>query len=244
MGDFQDKATADQKEHKCSSHICPPKISNQIKSLLLSHHHSTCALVSEILESVLQTVQKQFTYRQYILTQKTMCRMHIHIVSTHSVISWLPPWLLGKYSMDWWDKSWTFWKLCVPLHVALKPAHYLIKRTSYQQSNMVVVVVVWWSSGPGWLAIIDETMNSALYQKILKVNVWPSVCGLKLMCTWVMQQDNDPKHTSKSTSEWLKKTKLRFWSSQVKVRTSIQLRCCGMTINSPFMLENPPMWLN
>ncbi len=36
--------------------------------MLLSHHHSTCALVSEILESVLQTVQKQFTYRRYILT--------------------------------------------------------------------------------------------------------------------------------------------------------------------------------
>ncbi len=32
--------------------------SNQIKSLLLSHHHSTSALVSEILMSVLQTVQK------------------------------------------------------------------------------------------------------------------------------------------------------------------------------------------
>ncbi len=33
--------------------------SNQ--SLLLSHHHSTSALVSEILESVLQTVQKNKT---------------------------------------------------------------------------------------------------------------------------------------------------------------------------------------
>ncbi len=33
-------------------------ISFQIKSLLLSHHHSTSALVSEILMSVLQTVQK------------------------------------------------------------------------------------------------------------------------------------------------------------------------------------------
>ncbi len=33
--------------------------SNQIKSLLLSHHHSTSALVSEILMSVLQTVQKK-----------------------------------------------------------------------------------------------------------------------------------------------------------------------------------------
>ncbi len=42
---------------------------NQIKSLLLSHHHSTSALVSEILTSVLQTVQKnnrQFTYGQTV----------------------------------------------------------------------------------------------------------------------------------------------------------------------------------
>ncbi len=40
---------------------------DQIKSLLLSHHHSTSALVSEILMSVLQTVQKnnkKFTYGQ------------------------------------------------------------------------------------------------------------------------------------------------------------------------------------
>ncbi len=44
-------------------------LSNQIKSLLLSHHHSTSALVSEILMSVLQTVQKnnrQFTYGQTV----------------------------------------------------------------------------------------------------------------------------------------------------------------------------------
>ncbi len=43
--------------------------SNQIKWLLLSHHHSTSALVSEILMSVLQTVQKnnrQFTYGQTV----------------------------------------------------------------------------------------------------------------------------------------------------------------------------------
>ncbi len=34
------------------------------------------------------------------------------------IISWLSPRLLGKYSVDWWDKSWTFWKVCVPLHLA------------------------------------------------------------------------------------------------------------------------------
>ncbi len=49
--------------------------SNQIKSLLLSHHRSTSALVSEILTSVLQTVQKKLikkiTYGQYEFTDCT-----------------------------------------------------------------------------------------------------------------------------------------------------------------------------
>ncbi len=80
----------------------------------------------------------------------------------------------------------------------------------------VVVWVCFAASEPGRLAIIDGTMNSAFYHKILKKNVRPSVCDLKLKRTWVMQQDNDPKHTSKSTSEWLKKNKSKVleWPSQ------------------------------
>ncbi len=80
-------------------------------------------------------------------------------------------------------------------------------------------VMVWGcfaASGPGRLAVINGTMNSAVYQKILKDNVRPSVRDLKLKRTWVLQQDNDPKHTSKSTSEWLKKNKMKTleWPSQ------------------------------
>ncbi len=48
--------------------------------------------MSEILESVLQTVQKKkqnnlhidSTYLQTV--QKTMCKIHIHILNTHSVL--------------------------------------------------------------------------------------------------------------------------------------------------------------
>ncbi len=60
---------------------------DQIKSLLLSHHHSTCALVSEILESVVQTAQKQFTYREYILTNlyRWQCAKCTYIYSVHTV---------------------------------------------------------------------------------------------------------------------------------------------------------------
>ncbi|KAK3567068.1 hypothetical protein QTP86_009264 [Hemibagrus guttatus] len=80
-------------------------------------------------------------------------------------------------------------------------------------------VMVWGciaASGPGRLAVINGTMNSAVYQNILKENFRPSVCDLKLKQTWVLQQDNDPKHTSKSTSEWLKKNKMKTleWPSQ------------------------------
>ncbi len=62
---------------------------NQIKSLLLSHHHSTCALMSEILESMLHTVQKQLTYSQYhyILTDlyRWQCAIYTYIYSVHTV---------------------------------------------------------------------------------------------------------------------------------------------------------------
>ncbi len=52
--------------------------SNQIKSLLLSHHHSTSALVSEILMSVLQTVQKnQQTIYIWTDSAKKTAREHL-----------------------------------------------------------------------------------------------------------------------------------------------------------------------
>lgn len=55
---------------------------------------------------------------------------------------------------------------------------------------------------------------SALYQDILRDND-RSVCDLKLKRNWVMLQDNDSNHKSKSTSEWLKRKKKAFeWSTQ------------------------------
>ncbi|KAK3555983.1 hypothetical protein QTP86_032846 [Hemibagrus guttatus] len=62
--------------------------------------------------------------------------------------------------------------------------------TAFQKKNITPTVkygggsvMVWGcfaASGPGRLAVINGTMNSAVYQKILKENVRPSVCDLKL----------------------------------------------------------------
>ncbi|MBN3289611.1 TCB1 transposase, partial [Polypterus senegalus] len=100
------------------------------------------------------------------------------------------------------------------------------RNTAFQKKNIIPTVkysggsvMVWGcfaASGPGRLAVIDGTMNSTVYQKIPKENVRPSVRQLKLKRSWVLQQDNGPKHTSKSTSEWLKKNKMKTleWPSQ------------------------------
>ncbi len=68
------------------SHNIP--ISNEIKSLLLSQHHSTSALVSEILMSVLQTVQKTtiyiWTVHIYRLYRR-QCAKYTYIYSVHIV---------------------------------------------------------------------------------------------------------------------------------------------------------------
>uniref|UniRef100_A0A9J7Y0N0 Uncharacterized protein n=1 Tax=Cyprinus carpio carpio TaxID=630221 RepID=A0A9J7Y0N0_CYPCA len=100
----------------------------------------------------------------------------------------------------------------------VKLQHYKTKKKPYSHFiNLIPSVkhgggsiMVWTcfaASGPGQLAIIDGTMNSELYQQILKENVRTSVQELNLKRKCVMQQDNDPKNTSCSTKEWLKEDK-------------------------------------
>lgn len=105
-------------------------------------------------------------------------------------------------------------------HVWRKP------NTAFQEKNLIPTVkhgggsvMVWGcfaAAGPGQLTIIESTMNSTVYQKVLEEHVRPSVRKLKLKRNWTMQHDNDPKHTSKSTKDWLKKKKWRVleWPSQ------------------------------
>uniref|UniRef100_A0A803JTH1 Uncharacterized protein n=1 Tax=Xenopus tropicalis TaxID=8364 RepID=A0A803JTH1_XENTR len=70
----------------------------------------------------------------------------------------------------------------------MKPKLSCVKSTAHQHQNLIPTVkyvkygggsvMVWGcfaASGPGRLAVIDGTMNSTVYQKILKENVRPSV---------------------------------------------------------------------
>ncbi len=74
------------REDECVTELMD-ECEHQIKSLLLSHHHSTSALVSEILMSVLQTVQKTiyiWTVHIYRLYRR-QCAKYTYIYSVHTV---------------------------------------------------------------------------------------------------------------------------------------------------------------
>lgn len=72
------------------------------------------------------------------------------------------------------------------------------------------------STGTGNLVKVEGHMNSSQYQQILDKNVQESVTKLKLRRGWIFQQDNDPKHCSKSTKEFMQKHKYNLleWPSQ------------------------------
>uniref|UniRef100_A0A8C5LM91 Transposase n=1 Tax=Leptobrachium leishanense TaxID=445787 RepID=A0A8C5LM91_9ANUR len=106
--------------------------------------------------------------------------------------------------------------------------HYVWRKkgTAHKHQNLIPTakhgrgsIMVWGclaASGSGRIVVIDGKINSRVYQDILQEHVRPSVHQLKLRRGWVMQQDNDRKHTSNSTKEWLHQNKIRLleWPSQ------------------------------
>ncbi|OXA40190.1 Transposable element Tcb1 transposase [Folsomia candida] len=72
-------------------------------------------------------------------------------------------------------------------------------------------VMVWGcfsSAGPGNMEFVETTMNQHIYQDILNGNVKSSAAKLALGRRYIFQQDNDPKHTAKSTWAFFKKNKM------------------------------------
>ena len=105
-------------------------------------------------------------------------------------------------------------------HVWKKPntacQHKHLMPAAKYSGRVLVIGACSAATGPGHLAIIESAINSSVYQSIPESNMWPSVWLLKLVWKWVTQQDNDPKHSSKSTTECLKKKIIKAlqWSSQ------------------------------
>ncbi len=167
-------------------------MSNQIKSLLLSHHHNTCALVSEILESVLQTVQKQFTYRQYTLTDlsRKQCAEYAYIYSVHTVY----------YLRHTYNYQYTLCTICthfvraLPWQPCLCCLGLMFRWLSCVLTHCFVFVCVYHVFL--WSHLLVSLGHAPLFSPCLilvslTVLTWPSCaflplyCAVFLLCLWV-----------------------------------------------------------
>jgi hypothetical protein len=70
--------------------------------------------------------------------------------------------------------------------------------------------------GLGRLVGIEEKLNRAKYREIPDENMLQSTQDLRLGKRFTFQQDKDPKHTAKTTQEWLwgKSRNVLEWPSQ------------------------------
>ncbi|KAG2459909.1 TCB1 transposase, partial [Polypterus senegalus] len=92
-------------------------------------------------------------------------------------------------------------------HVWRKPG------TAHHQANTIPTVkhgggsiMLWrWFSaaGTGRLVRIKGKMTAAMYRDILDENLLQSTLDLRLGRRFIFQQDNNPKHTTKISKEWL-----------------------------------------
>ena len=80
-------------------------------------------------------------------------------------------------------------------------------------------VMVWGSmswKGVGKLTFIDEKMDASMYCEILKANLQPSTKKLRMGNDFILQQDNDPKHTTKKMKVYFDTNNINIleWPSQ------------------------------
>ena len=72
------------------------------------------------------------------------------------------------------------------------------------------------AAGTGRLVRIEGKLNRAKYTEIIDENLFQSAQDLRLGRRFTFQQDNYPKHTAKTTQEWLRDKSLNVleWPSQ------------------------------
>ena len=106
----------------------------------------------------------------------------------------------------------------VPGRITTRSVHGTVK---FGGGNVMVWACMSWN-GPGYIAKVDDTMDSTLYIQILQEDLQMSVKEWGLAKDeFVVQHDNDPKHTAKVTKRYLESIHLTetdetllYWPSQ------------------------------
>ena len=114
-----------------------------------------------------------------------------------------------------WDQNGTFWpcrqRLASKEGCIQGKAPHTYRQICWWIIDALGLFCCQWSRGS---CKINGIMNSTKYQDILAKNLVAAARKLRLRHRWIFQQDNEPKHTSKSTQKWFCEHKINVfqWS--------------------------------
>ena len=101
-------------------------------------------------------------------------------------------------------------------HVWRKPgtAHHLPKMK--HGGGSIMLWGCFSAAGTGGVVRVEGKLNEAKYRDILNEYLVQSAQDLRLGQRFTFQQDNDPKHTAKTTQDWLRDNSVNVleWPSQ------------------------------
>ena len=115
-----------------------------------------------------------------------------------------------------WAKKW-HWQQEAQYH----PHRYLWGWFHYDMGMFFI-------QGHWWVTSYPCRMNGSMYREILEKNLQKSATSLVHGRNFVLQHNNDPKHTAKLTKESFENNGISFSIGQVGLLTWIQLIICGI----------------
>ena len=150
--------------------------------------------------------------------------------------------------------KWKTFKTVDSLPRSGRPSNFVPKNTktqaSVQYTPHINCQARWWRaydldlfrSYKTWAPVIESTVNSSVYRSIQVSNMRPCMQQLKLGWNWVMQQGNDTKHSSKSTTERLKNKSIKTARWPRKSPDLTWLKWYGWDHKSTLTNIHNPQW--
>lgn len=152
-------------------------------------------------------VRKPLLTKRHIQMRLEFCKMYKNwTIDDWKRVLWSDETKINLHGSD--GKVWTWKRKNEPL----QPKH--VKQT-IKHDKSIMAWGCFSSSGIGDLHIIDGTMTSAKYVRILSDHMLPSAERL-IGQNFIFQHDNDPKHTAENTEKWMKRKNIPklIWPSQ------------------------------
>ncbi len=183
-------------------------------------HHLAADGVTVHHSTIQRTLHKEMLYGRVMRKKPFLCTRHKRCPLRYAKAH------LDKPALFWYKVLWTD-ETKIELFGQNKGRYAWRKNnTACQEKHLLPTVkfgggsIMLWgcvaSAGTGNLVKVEGRMDSTQYQQILENNVQESVTKLKLRRGWIFQQDNDPKHCSKSTKAFMQRNKYNVleWPSQ------------------------------